>query len=102
MNLLNYKPRLIDERIALYLKTFGALLLEGPKGVGKTWSARRVCNSEFLVSDPSANFNNRQLAITDPKLTLKGEKPRLIDEWQEAPSLWDAVILEVDKTPEKG
>lgn len=102
MNLLNYKPRLIDERIALYLKTFGALLLEGPKGVGKTWSARRVCNSEFLVSDPSANFNNRQLAIIDPKLTLKGEKPRLIDEWQEAPSLWDAVILEVDKTPEKG
>ncbi len=102
MKLPNYKPRLIDERIKLYLTTFGALLLEGPKWCGKTWSAKNACNSEFLLSDPTGNFNNRQLAITDPKLALNGERPRLIDEWQEAPSLWDAVRWEVDETPEKG
>ena len=67
MKLPNYKPRLIDERIKLYLATFGALLLEGPKWCGKTWSAKNACNSEFLLSDPTGNFNNRQLAITDPK-----------------------------------
>lgn len=49
--------------------------------VRKTWSAKNACNSEFLLSDPTGIFNNRQLAITDPKLALNGEKPRLIDEW---------------------
>lgn len=70
--------------------------------VRKNLVGKNACKSEFLLSDTTGNFNNRQLAITDPKLALNGEKPRLIDEWQEVPSLWDAVRWEVDETPEKG
>ena len=98
----SYKPRVIDDAVRRHLSVFGAICIEGPKWCGKTWTSAHHCNSEFLVGDPSGNFQNRALAELSPALVLEGESPRLIDEWQEAPSLWDAVRYEVDKGGAKG
>ena len=97
-----YKPRIIDERVEEYLNTFGAVCIEGPKWCGKTWTSRFHSESEYLVGDPENNFQNRNLAEMSPSLPLKGKTPRLIDEWQEVPPIWDAVRYEVDKRGEKG
>lgn len=97
-----YKPRIIDERVKEYLNTFGAVCIEGPKWCGKTWTSRFHSESEYLVGDPENNFQNRNLAEMSPSLPLKGKTPRLIDEWQEVPPIWDAVRYEVDKRGEKG
>lgn len=102
MQIDNYIPRIIDSRIEDYLKIFGAVCIEGPKWCGKTWTASFHSKSEFLVGDPEGNFQNRQLARLSPGLILEGELPRLIDEWQEVPSIWDAVRSKVDQTGEKG
>ncbi|MGN1164123.1 MAG: ATP-binding protein [Candidatus Ornithospirochaeta sp.] len=85
-----------------YLDTFGSVCIEGPKWCGKTWTSSFHCNSEIFIGDPSGNFQNRKLAEMAPSLILKGEKPRLIDEWQEVPQLWDAVRHEIDQTSGKG
>lgn len=97
-----YKPRLIDEKIKEYIKVFGAVCVEGPKWCGKTWTSSYHCNSQIMIGNPDNNFQNRMLAEMSPSLVLEGETPRLIDEWQEVPSLWDAVRYEVDKRAEKG
>ena len=97
-----YKPRILDYQINEYLETFGAVCIEGPKWCGKTWTSSFHSKSEIYITDPAGNFQNRRLAQLDPSLVLEGERPRLIDEWQEVASLWDAVRFEVDKTPEKG
>ena len=102
MNRAEYKPRVIDETVEKYLRTFGAVCLEGPKWCGKTWTSAEHAASEFYVGDPAGNFQNRQLAEMDPSLVLDGEAPRLIDEWQEVPALWDAVRFEIDKSGAKG
>ncbi len=102
MKIDNYRQRIIDNIIDTYLEAFGAVLIEGPKWCGKTWTSKYHSNSEFLLADPKGNFNNKQLAMLNPELALVGEKPRLIDEWQEAPSIWDAVRGKVDETIEKG
>ncbi len=102
MEIKNYKERLIDKKIDLYLSTFGAILIEDPKWCGKTWTSRYHSNSEFLLSLPNGNFNNRRIAEIIPDMALQGEHPRLIDEWQEVPSLWDAVRGKVDSLPAKG
>lgn len=98
----NYKPRLIDSLISEYLDTFGALCIEGPKWCGKTWTSTHHCRSRIMLGDPNGNFQNRQLAQMTPSLVLEGETPRLIDEWQEVPPLWDAVRFKVDQTSDKG
>ena len=85
-----------------YLKTFGALCIEGPKWCGKTWTSSFHCNSENYVGNPEGNFQNRQLAEMSPSLVLEGDIPRLIDEWQEVPQLWDAVRYKVDQTGTEG
>ena len=97
-----YKDRIIDKKIELYLKTFGAIYIEGPKWCGKTWTSRYHANSEFLIADPKGNFNNKKIAELDPSLALEGDFPRLIDEWQEVPSLWDAVRGKIDSSLLKG
>ena len=102
MKINNYKKRIIDKKIATYLESFGAVLIEGPKWCGKTWSARNASNSEFLLANSYANFNNRNLALLNPSLVLEGKHPRLIDEWQEAPALWDAIRWAVDEHDKKG
>lgn len=102
MKINNYRFRIVDNKIKEYLEIFGAILIEGPKWCGKTWTSKNCCNSEFLVASPNGNFNNKNLAKLNPVLALEGEKPRLIDEWQEVPSLWDAVRGYVDESLEKG
>lgn len=97
-----YQPRIIDSEIEQYLRAFGAVCIDGPKWCGKTWTAQEHSQSSFLVGDPAGNFQNRQLAQLDPSLVLKGKRPRLIDEWQEVPSLWDAVRFTVDQSTMKG
>lgn len=102
MNISNYKNRIIDKKIDLYLKTFGAVLIEGPKWCGKTYAGLHASKSSLFLADPTGNFNNKNLALIDVKLSLDGEKPRLIDEWQEVPLVWDAIRGAVDSNPQKG
>lgn len=97
-----YKPRLVDHQITRALGVFGAVCVEGPKWCGKTWALMNQAQSAIFLGDPSGNFQNRRLAQMDPSLVLPGETPRLIDEWQEVPPIWDAVRYAVDKEGEKG
>ena len=97
-----YMPRVIDERIKTYLDTFGAICIEGPKWCGKTWTSSHHSKSIVFLADPSNNFQNRKLANISPDLVLDGEYPRLIDEWQEVPLIWDAIRYKVDQNPKKG
>ena len=97
-----YRPRIIDNKIEEYLGVFGALCIEGPKWCGKTWTSSFHSRSEIYLGDPAGNFQNRNLAELSPDLVLQGEPPRLIDEWQEVPPLWDAVRFHVDQSSEKG
>ena len=101
-SLENYKPRIIDKTLERYLKIFGALCIEGPKWCGKTWTSSYHSNSEILIGDPTNNFQNKHLAELSPDKVLIGKTPRLIDEWQEVESIWDATRYEVDKRNKKG
>ena len=98
----DYRPRLIDNIIDSYLEAFGAVCVERPKWCGKTWTSSYHCKSEIMLGNPDGNFQNRQLAQMSPSLVLEGETPRLIDEWQEVPQLWDAVRYKVDQSGNKG
>lgn len=102
MDKQNYKPRIIDRQVEEYLSAFGAVCIEGPKWCGKTWTSSYHSKSEIYIGDPAGNFQNRQLAELSPALVLEGETPRLIDEWQEVPPLWDAVRYKVDQSAQKG
>lgn len=97
-----YKSRIIDSQIEKYLDIFGAVCIEGPKWCGKTWTSLSHSKSVIFIGDSSGNFQNRKLAELDPTLVLEGKVPRLIDEWQEVPALWDAVRSKVDQRPLKG
>lgn len=97
-----YIPRIVDYQIDDLMKIYGAVCVEGPKWCGKTWTSRNHAASVSFISDPANNFMNKQLAETDPSLVLEGKLPRLIDEWQEVPSIWDAVKFRVDQTKDKG
>lgn len=102
MNAQNYMPRIIDRKIEEYLRVFGAICVEGPKWCGKTWTSSHHSRSRIFIGDPAGNFQNRQLAEMSPSLVLEGETPRLIDEWQEVPPIWDAVRYQVDQNAQKG
>lgn len=92
----NYKPRIADQILKEKLSCKGAVLIEGPKWCGKTTTAEQAAKSILYMSDPRTLKQNLSLAESDPSILLKGENPRLIDEWQVAPQLWDAVRFEVD------
>ena len=103
MEIKNYKRRIADDKIEHYLKLFGAVCIEGPKYCGKTWAGRYHSNSEVLLHKTTGETsNNVELAKISPALILEGEKPKLIDEWQEATNLWDEIRTDVDKTGLKG
>lgn len=91
-----YYTRIIENELDQMLGIFGAVLIEGPKWCGKTTTAGTRAASRLLLMDPSRNFENRLRAETDPALAVAGEVPRLIDEWQEVPKLWDAARFECD------
>ena len=78
------------------LEAFGAVLIEGPKWTGKTTTAERIARSVIKLHDPDMAANYIATADTKPSLLLKGAQPRLIDEWQDVPVVWDAVRTAVD------
>lgn len=97
-----YRPRIADKLLKRKLRGKGAVLLEGAKWCGKTTTAEQLCNSVLYMSEPEKREQNIQLARINPSLLLRGDKPRLIDEWQVAPQLWDAVRFEADHSPDLG
>ena len=97
MSKSQYLSRICDLELQNALAAMGAVLIEGAKWCGKTSTATNVAKSTLLMQDPDKARSYQQLADTKPSLLLKGENPRLIDEWQMSPSLWDAVRFEVDK-----
>lgn len=97
-----YLPRLCDLELRKALDASGAVLIEGAKWCGKTRTASHVAKSTIFMQDPDNATSYLATADTKPSLLLKGEVPHLIDEWQMAPVLWDAVRFEVDKRNEVG
>ena len=84
----NYKKRIADEILQKKLKSKGAVLIEGPVGVGKTTTAEQISKSILYMANPENKEQNLMLADINPSLLLSGDTPRLIDEWQLAPKLW--------------
>lgn len=97
-----YQSRLVEETINRYSTLFGALSVEGLKWCGKTWTALNHANSVVYILDPENNYANREAARLNPASILDGPHPRLIDEWQEVPAIWDAVRFQCDRTTDKG
>ena len=97
-----YKKRIADELLKRKLKGKGAVLIQGPKWCGKTTTAEQISGSILYMSNPEDKEQNISLVDLDPNLLLTGATPRLIDEWQIAPKLWDAVRFEVDHRGEEG
>lgn len=97
-----YYPRIADKLLTESLESAGAVLIEGPKWCGKTRTAQEKAKSILNMQDPDERESNLQAASIKPSLLLQGDPPRLIDEWQVAPVLWDAVRYEVDKRGQDG
>lgn len=97
-----YLVRNIDSEIESYLEAFGAVLITGPKWCGKTTSASMKAKSILKLQDPDKSQGYLLTAQTKPSLLLEGDKPRLIDEWQMAPVLWDAIRTSVDDLRTEG
>ncbi|MDR1016690.1 MAG: DUF4143 domain-containing protein [Coriobacteriales bacterium] len=96
---MRYQSRIIDQELEMQLRAAGAVLVRGPKGCGKTETGRYHCKSEVDIDESPAIMTAMQ---SDPVLLLAGKVPRLIDEWQEQPVLWNTVRHEVDRRQEKG
>ena len=94
--MMEYKKRIADEILEKKLKGKGAVLIQGPKWCGKTTTAEQIAGSILYMANPKDKNQNLSLADLSPDLLLNGKTPRLIDEWQIAPKLWDAVRFEVD------
>ena len=97
-----YMKRIADELLKKKLKGKGAVLIQGPKWCGKTTTAEQISNSVLYMDNPEDKEQNISLADLQPSLLLTGATPRLIDEWQLAPKLWDAIRFEVDHRGEEG
>ena len=95
---MDYLKRIADKMLEERLAAFGAILIEGPKWTGKTTTAQQHAKSVLKLQDPNMAQQYIQTANVMPSLLLRGEKPRLIDEWQDVPVIWDAVRTAVDDT----
>lgn len=95
----SYKARIVDGILDARLKSVGCVVIEGPKAVGKTATALRRAASEVRLD---VDVNAREVAATDPSLVLEGDAPRLIDEWQVVPEIWNHVRRAVDASSEPG
>lgn len=93
-----YLPRISDQTLSRYLETFGAVSIVGCKWCGKTTSAVQFAKSIIKLQDPDNTDTYQTLASSKPSILLRGEKPRLLDEWQDLPTVWDAVRNDVDNT----
>lgn len=98
----NYRKRIADDILKRKLEGKGAVLIEGPKWCGKTTTAEQIAASILYMDDPEKKEQNITMSELNPKRLLKGAAPRLIDEWQLAPKLWDAIRFEVDHRRELG
>ncbi len=92
----NYKKRVADRLLERKLKSAGAVLIEGPKWCGKTTTAEQIAASILYMDEPEKKEQNLRMAEIKPSVLLTGEAPRLIDEWQIAPTLWDSIRFSVD------
>ena len=92
-----YKTRIVDRILRGKLESKGAVLIEGAKWCGKTTTASQLAKSILYMQDPEKVRQNIELAELKPSKLLEGDAPRLIDEWQLAPKLWDAIRFEVDQ-----
>ncbi|MDE5566891.1 MAG: AAA family ATPase [Muribaculaceae bacterium] len=99
---MKYLPRIADKILTDRLNAFGAVLIEGPKWCGKTTTALQQSKSVIRLQDPDMRDAYLATANTRPSNLLKGETPKLIDEWQDAPNLWDAVRVAVDDRQKNG
>ena len=97
-----YKTRIADSILEKKLKGKGAVLIQGPKWCGKTTTAEQISKSILYMSTPEEKEQNITMAEINPSVLLDGEVPRLIDEWQIAPKLWDAIRFEVDHRGKEG
>ena len=98
----DYLPRVCDDLLAFRLRSKGAVLVEGPKWCGKTTTCAQQAQSALYMQSPESRAQNVRMAELSPQLLLDGDVPRLIDEWQDAPSLWDAIRYEIDRRNEFG
>lgn len=94
---MSYLPRIADKILKTKLRSSGAVLIQGPKWCGKTTTGQNICKSEIHLDDPDRSTAYIKTAEIEPTSLLNGETPRLLDEWQLAPSLWNAVRYEVDR-----
>jgi hypothetical protein len=97
-----YLERVSDKVLDRLLRSSGAVLIEGPKWCGKTRSAEERANSVLYMQDSDKIEFYKKAVDIKPSVLLDGDTPRLIDEWQTAPVLWDAVRFAVDKRRERG
>lgn len=97
-----YRKRITDTSLQLKLKAFGATLIVGPKGCGKTTSAKQFAKSTIEFQDEDNRERYLSVAENMPSKLLIGDKPRLFDEWQDAPKIWGAIRKDVDDSGEKG
>ncbi len=98
----DYRSRIVDSVLKDELDAMGIVLIEGPKACGKTTTAEQAANSIIYMDDPVRRSQYMQMIETDISYILSGEAPRLIDEWQLAPKIWDAVRFEVDHRRKDG
>ena len=98
----HYKERTVESELKSLLHDFGAVLIRGPKGCGKTTIGEFVSNSAIYFSDPDRYEEYQDIVSNKPSILLRGEKPRLLDEWQVFPNIWDGVRDHCDKTLERG
>lgn len=97
---MDYLKRVIDDQLQDYLDAFEAVNIEGPKWCGKTTTAKQLAKSVLDLGDASVLKQSSQMIEISPKSLLEGKTPRLIDEWQALPSIWDSIRSEVDKRGE--
>lgn len=97
-----YYKRIIEAELSKKLKYSGAVLIEGPKWVGKTSTGIQYSKSQLFMQDPRKSATYMSLADTEPAILLDGDKPRLVDEWQDAPVLWDAARHLIDFSSGRG
>lgn len=94
----NYIPRLIDSVLKEYLEFYGAILVEGCKWCGKSTTAKYFAKSCLELQNPQTRKTSMELVELSPEVLLEGERPRMIDEWQDVPEIWDAIRYDVDRS----
>jgi len=102
MDSITYKPRIADVMLERLMRSAGAVLIEGPKWCGKSTTAMQISKSKVMMALPEVLRESRRMAETDMSTLLSGETPRLFDEWQAIPDLWDSIRYEVDMRQKRG